>query len=273
MLTAWNALAMRSLAEAAFVLDRQDYRDAAERNADFLLRELQAGRQATAHVEGWQSAHPWIPGGLRVSDKRPSLACTTATFSHRWLREARRLTDEMIDLFWDDAAESFYDVGRDHEELIVRPRDMVDNAISSGNSAAAEALLRIAALTGDTASADKGGRLLTGVVLLAARYPLGFGNWLRIMKLHLAPPLEVVVVGDLSAEATRELLRPLRERFLPLRCFVGVAPTEEETFRDAPNRGQDERGQTDGLRLPWICLRSAGGRSHRARGAACVVGR
>ena len=237
VLTAWNALAMRSLAEAAFVLDRQDYRDAAERNADFLLRELQAeGRllrtwkDGKAHIRGYLEDYAYLINGL--------LSLHTATFSHRWLREARRLTDEMIDLFWDDAAESFYDVGVDHEELIVRPRDMVDNAISSGNSAAAEALLRIAALTGDTAYADKGERLLTGVVLLAVRYPLGFGNWLRIMELHLAPPLEVVVVGDLSAEATRELLRPLRERFLPLRCFVGVAPMDDERFETPVTEGR-----------------------------------
>ena len=83
MLTAWNALAMRSLAEAAFVLDRQDYRDAAERNADFLLRELQAeGRllrtwkDGKAHIRGYLEDYAYLINGL--------LSLHTATFSHRW---------------------------------------------------------------------------------------------------------------------------------------------------------------------------------------------
>ena len=40
VITAWNGLMLATFAEAARTLDRDDYRQVAERNADFLLREL-----------------------------------------------------------------------------------------------------------------------------------------------------------------------------------------------------------------------------------------
>ena len=40
VLTSWNGLMLAAFAEAARALDRDDYRQVAERNADFLLREL-----------------------------------------------------------------------------------------------------------------------------------------------------------------------------------------------------------------------------------------
>ena len=241
VLTGWNGLALRALSEAAFVLDRPDYREAAERNADFLLRELRPDgrllrtwKDGRAHLTGYLEDYALLINGL--------LSLHAATFSRRWLVEAKHLVDEMIGLFWDATAEAFYDVGTDHEELIVRPRDTFDNAVPSGGSAAAEALQRMAALTGDEEYAAKAGRLLRGVAPLASRHPMGFGNWLRAIDLHLAPPTEVVVVGDPSSEATRALLAPLRERFMPTAAFLGVAPDDPYWFSTPLIEGRTESG-------------------------------
>ncbi len=241
VLTGWNGLALRALSEAAFVLDRSDYREAAERNADFLLRELRPDgrllrtwKDGRAHLAGYLEDYALLINGL--------LSLHAATFSRRWLVEAKQLADEMIGLFWDASAEAFYDVGTDHEQLIVRPRDTFDNAVPSGGSAAAEALLRLAALTGAQAYSAKAARLLRGVAPLASRHPMGFGNWLRAIDLHLAPPTEVVIVGDPSSEATRALLAPLRERFMPTAAFLGVAPDDPYSFETPLIEGRTGSG-------------------------------
>ena len=228
VLTAWNGMALRATAEAAFALDRNDLRDAAERNADFLLHEmhrdgrlLRTWKDGKAHLLAYLEDYALLINGL--------LSLHTATFSHRWLHEAQALTNEMLALFWDDGEDAFYDVGSDHEELIVRPRDVTDNATPCGSSAAAEALLRMAVLTGDESLAQRAGRLIRGIAPLAARYPLGFGNWLRIMDRYLAPSIEVVVTGEPSDERTKALLAPLRGR-LPSFAFVGLATGEPLPF-------------------------------------------
>lgn len=46
-LTGWNGLMLAAFAEAAWVLEREDYRSVAERNADFILRELQDAPERT----------------------------------------------------------------------------------------------------------------------------------------------------------------------------------------------------------------------------------
>ena len=228
-LTAWNGLALRALAEAAFAFDRPDLRDAAERNADFLLREmrrddgrlLRTWKDGRARLLAYLEDYALLINGL--------LSLHTATFSHRWLHEAQALTNEMLALFWDDAVGTFYDVGADHEPLIVRPRDMTDNATPCGSSAAAEALLRMASLTGSELLAEHAARLTRSIAPLAARYPLGFGNWLRVMERQTAQPTEIVVTGDPSDGRTRALLAPLRG-LLPSYTFVGLTPGEPSPF-------------------------------------------
>jgi uncharacterized protein len=90
---------------------------------------LRTWKDGLAHLKGYLEDYGLLVNGL--------LSLHQATFEHRWLHEARELTDEMVRLFWDEDTGTFYDVGTDHEQLIVRPRDVIDNAVPSGSSAAA----------------------------------------------------------------------------------------------------------------------------------------
>ena len=137
-----------SLAEAAAVFDRADYLEAAEANADFLLTSMRDGdgrllrtyRDGEVKLKGYLEDYAFLVDGL--------LSLYEATFTPRWLWEAQSLADSMLELFWDQDVAGFYSTGSDHEELLMRPQDFYDNAIPSGASAAALALLRLGTLTG-----------------------------------------------------------------------------------------------------------------------------
>ena len=96
-----------------------------------------------------------------------------------YLNEAKRLADLMITEFWDEENGGFYFTSADHEELIVRNKDFYDNATPSGNSAAADVLLRLAKFFGE----EKYERFAATVLRLIApqikRHPQGFGRALR----------------------------------------------------------------------------------------------
>ncbi|MGE3983152.1 MAG: thioredoxin domain-containing protein, partial [Dehalococcoidia bacterium] len=156
VLSGWNGMMLRSFAEAALYLDEPRYCDAAVRNADFLLSSMRpSGRllrtwkpalsaaegPGVAKINGYLEDYAAVIDGL--------LATYSATFELRFLRSAKELADEMIDLFWDDAIQGFYDTGRDQETLITRPRDFFDNATPAGTSMAVDVLLRLALLTGN----------------------------------------------------------------------------------------------------------------------------
>ena len=76
------------------------------------------------------------------------LALYEATFDERWFGDAVALMDVVVERFADPAG-GFFDTPDDGERLVVRPKDLGDNATPSGNAMATTVLLRLAALTGE----------------------------------------------------------------------------------------------------------------------------
>ena len=93
------------------------------------------------------------PGGAAYADDHALLASAMLTlFSRtgdlRWFREAKALADDLVRLFADQERGGFFQTGIDVDPLVVRPKELSDNAVPSGNSVAAEVLQRIGLLTG-----------------------------------------------------------------------------------------------------------------------------
>ena len=233
VLTAWNGMMLRAFAEAGAVLGRRDYVAAAERNADFLLNSLrQDGRllrtfkSGKAKLNGYLEDYAFLIDGLIVLHE--------ATFHERWLREAIGLGDAMLDLFWDKATGQFYDTGRDHEALIVRPRDISDNAMPSGSSKATEVLLRLAEITGDAELRSRAVTALKAAGELMSRVPVGAGQWLCALDFSLAPTKEIAIVGDPAEEGTRALVAEVYRNYLPNRVFLGLSRASGSPGSDVP---------------------------------------
>ena len=191
VLTAWNAMMLRTFAEAARLLGSGEYLEVANSSADFLLRELRRDGRLL---------RTWKEGRAKID---------------AFLEDHALLADAMLERFWDEDEGVFYDTAVDAEALVVRPRDTFDNATPSGNSAAVMALLRLAALTGEPRYGRVATRVLEGMGELMTRVPQGFGNLLAAADFHLATPQEVVVVGRAGEPETEVLLDVLRLRFLP----------------------------------------------------------
>jgi len=220
VLAAWNGLACAALAEAGRALGRGDYVAAAARNADFVLRQmrpegrlLRTWKDGRAKVLGYLEDHAMVAGAL--------LHLYEATFERRWLDEARALADRMLELFWDDAVEGFFDTGSDHEALIVRPRNLFDNAVPSGSSMAIETLLRLRVLTGEDRYWMKGVAALRSMADLMSRHPSGFGRFLCAHDFNLGPIVEVALVTPPGADGSA-LLAEVFGRYLPNRVVAGA---------------------------------------------------
>jgi uncharacterized protein YyaL (SSP411 family) len=219
VLAAWNGLACRALAEAGRVLGRADYVAAAVRTAEFLLgpmrvdgRLLRTAKRGQARIRGYLEDYAMVAAAL--------IELYEATFERRWLDEARSLADELLRLFWDDSINGFYDTGHDAERLIVRPRNLFDNAVPSGTSVAIETLLRLAVLTADGELESRAVRALGPVADLIARYPGGFGRFLCALDFHLGPRVEVALVSPSRDGGLEPLAAEVFGRFLPNRVVA-----------------------------------------------------
>ena len=225
VLTSWNGLMLKSFAEAAATLGRDDYRAAAVANAEFLLRELRpegrllrTWKEGRAKLLGFLEDYSMLIDGL--------IALYETTFDRRWTDEARRLADEMVELFWAEGEGVFYDTGNDHEELIVRPRDISDNAMPSGSSVAADVLLRLALIVGEADYARRAMSSLRSVAQLLASYPTGFGHWLGALDYYLSKPLEIAVIGPRDDPASKALVDVVTGAYLPNKIVAGWDPAD-----------------------------------------------
>jgi hypothetical protein len=223
VLTSWNAMMLHSFAEAARVLERDDWREIARRNAEFLTsRLMQDGRLLRTWKDGRAKIPAFLEDHALLADAL--IAVYEATWDTRWVREARSLADAMIERFWEEDEGAFYDTAKDAEELVVRPRDVFDNATPGGNSAAVTALLRLSELTGEHRYREVAERALAAMSEYMARVPMGFGHLLSALDFALATPVEVAIVGDPSSEDTQALLRTVNRAYLPNAVLAFHAP-------------------------------------------------
>ena len=199
-LASWNALMLAALAEAGAVLGREDYLGAARRCAEFVLTDMRDadGRLLRSYKDGDGRLNAYLEDHAFLLEAL--LTLYEGTFEQHWFEQAQALADAMIDRFADTEHGGFYSTSDDHEELIARRKEIGDHPIPSGNSAAALALLRLEALTGERTY----GRQAEGVLRLfakaAPRQPDAFAHLLRALDFQLAPTKEVALVGEDVAE-------------------------------------------------------------------------
>jgi uncharacterized protein YyaL (SSP411 family) len=250
ILTAWNGLMMRSFAEASRAFDRKDYLELAVRNADFLLTRLRHdGRLLRTYKDGESKLNGYLEDYAYVIDGL--LALYEASFDPRRFEEARALAETMIAQFWDAEAGGFFFTSSDHESLITRTKDFYDNAIPSGNSVAASALIRLSLLTGEDRYRGMAETILRLVKPAMMRAPSAFGRMLSALDLFLASSYEIAIIGAPEAPETRAMLDLVFKRYLPNKV-VAFAP-EADSKASQTVKLLEGRGRIDGRTTAYVC--------------------
>jgi uncharacterized protein YyaL (SSP411 family) len=239
------------------------YRRIAEENATFLLRYLQtdSGRlfhtwkaaegivgqdgEGIAKVDGFLEDYANLADGL--------LALYQLTFDPRWYQAAYDLIESALARFW-VSDEGFYDTATDTEKLVIRPRDLQDNATPSGNAMAVTNLLKLAGFTNDLRYVDIAHQTLAQMQTptgggMMSQYPLGFGQWLQGLSYALSQPQEIAIVGDPDSTHTQALLHVVRDGYRPFQVVALGAPDPE----GAQVPLLQNRGLVDGQAAAYIC--------------------
>ena len=254
VLSAWNGLMLRSFALAARVLGRADYREAAEKNAAFLLEKLRIdGRLRRSYKDGQARLGGYLEDYAMVADGL--VALYEATFDVRWLAEADTLGDAISELFWNEERKTFYDTPLDHEELVTRPRDVYDNAAPSGTSVATDVLLRLSLLLDRDDYLRRAEAALEELSGGMEKLPGAFGRLLAALDFYLAEPREVAVIGDPGSPDTQALIDAVYDHYLPNKVVAGRAEDDEEPAGLIPLLA--DRTARDGKATAYVCVHYA----------------
>ena len=250
VLAAWNGLMLRSFALAARVLDRDDYRRIAEKNAAFLLDKLRTGgRLRRSYKDGQAKFNGYLEDYAMVADGL--VALYEATFDARWLREAEALADAINELFWDEERKAFYDTPADHEKLVTRPRDVYDNAAPSGNSVATEVLLKLSLLLDRDDYRQRAETVLEEMAGGLEKIPGAFGRLLCALDFSTSRPYEIALVGDPEKDDTRSLLEAVYSNYLPNKVVAGHDPDDIEAEMLIPLLA--DRPMRNGKATAYVC--------------------
>ncbi len=210
VLTDWNGLMIAAMAKAARVFEDDALAAAAARAADFLLARLRGAdgrlkhrwREDEAAIAGTLDDHAFLAWGL--------LELYQATFDPAWLQAADDLVAQMIALFRDETKGGFFLTATDAEKLLVRPKDIYDAAMPSGNAGAMMALGMLARLRGMPELEQQALDVTRAAAMTVHSYPSGFTMMLCALDLILHPGPDVVLAGP-DLEALRPYLRALRQ--------------------------------------------------------------
>jgi len=247
ILASWNGLMLRGIAAAARAFDRDDFRNLAIRNAEFLARQLvHDARVMRTHKDGITRIAGFLEDQAAVG--LGFLSVYELTFDERWVSRAQAICDAMIEAFWSDDVGAFFDTASDSEQLITRPREVTDNAIPSGTSLAIELLLHLAELQHDS---DYRRRAVFALETLAepmTRFPLGFGHLLGCADMEVNGAIEVALIGDPVGNGFKALERAVAGRYVPALVLAGGMPRAE-----SPVRLLDDRTSIDGKPTGYIC--------------------
>ena len=248
ILTEWNGLMIHALAECGVACGREDALQAAIRAADFILANMSQadGKLYRSYKDGQARFNAYLEDYAAFI--RALIALYEATFELRWLGEASRLTQLMFEQFHDPTNGGFFQTGADHEQLVVRRKDFIDNAIPSGNSLVAETLLRLSGLVGNEEYRRTANQIILTMKAAMVRQPTGFGRLLGALETLLARRQEIALVGDPSSVDTQALYKAVHKRYLPHTVVAAKRPGEESLLPLLAGRDM-----VDGKAAAYVC--------------------
>jgi uncharacterized protein YyaL (SSP411 family) len=229
ILTSWNALMVSAMAQAGAVFDEPRFLQAAQRAADFILTHLQASAGRlwhTSDAQGNAKQPAYLDDYAYLIETLITLY--EADFQPRWLSQAIRLAEVMIEQFGDPVDAGFFYTARDHESLLVRTKEIHDSSTPSSMGSAVLGLLRLSALTGRHDFRESAERTLRAYHGAMAEAPLACGTLLLGVDFWLGPVEEVAIIGRLHDRETRQVLRALRGQFRPLSVMALRDPSVGE---------------------------------------------
>jgi len=253
ILTDWNGLMIAALARGAQILDEPRYAEAAGKAVRFILANMRTpdgrllhryrdGEAAiTAHVDDYSF---FIWGLIELYE---------ATFNVEHLRMALQLNDFLLQDFWDDHAGGFYFTADGCEELLIRPKEIYDGAVPSGNSVAMWNLLRLGRMTANHDLEGYAARLGGAFAKNVAESPSTYTQLMVALDFALGPSFEVVIAGNSGANDTREMLKALRSGYRPNKVVL-FRPMEEESPAIIALAGYTENQTgSEGKATAYIC--------------------
>jgi uncharacterized protein YyaL (SSP411 family) len=214
ILTSWNALAITGMATTSRLLAQPECANSALRSLDCIRANLMRdGRLLAVFKDGHANFAAYL------DDYAFLLMATLEVLQLEWrtddLSLAVQLADALLDHFENKEHGGFFFTADDHESLIHRAQ-----TLPAGSAIAAQALMRLGLLLGDTRYLDSAARTLRSAWPALEQHPQAHATMLMALDDHLDPPQIVIIRG--AADEIARWQSSLNQLYAPKRLVFAI---------------------------------------------------
>jgi uncharacterized protein YyaL (SSP411 family) len=210
-LTSWNGLMIKAYCDAYNIFGEIKFKDAAVKLANFIFKKSRKKDGGLFH--NYKAGHATINGFLEdyCFTIEACIALYQSTFEEFWLMNADELMKYVILHFQNTSTGMFFFTSDLDATLITRKTEIEDNVIPSSNSSIAKSLFLLGHYF-ENEDYIKWSKKMTGWVKDSlTKYPYAFSNWSILLMNYLFAFYEIVIVGENSEMAVKEL----NQQFIP----------------------------------------------------------
>ncbi|HEV7782355.1 MAG TPA: thioredoxin domain-containing protein [Chitinophagaceae bacterium] len=222
----WNALMNTACSKAFGATGKEEYRQLAIDNMQFLLSAF-AEKKEHEFYHTWKNDTAKYPAFLDdyAFLIQALLHLQEITAGTKWLEKAESITAFVLENFKETGDPStvngssfFYYTSSKQTDVIVRKKEMYDGAVPSGNSVMAYNLWHLSILFDRNEWKQRSLDMVLGLGGAVSRYPSSFGNWACLLQEISAGTNEIALVGSEFSAVQSELL----SAYIPHRVFMAA---------------------------------------------------
>jgi uncharacterized protein YyaL (SSP411 family) len=221
IITSWNSMMISAFAKGYRISGNEKYFNAATNAAKYFSEQFskygfihRTFKNDIPKLNGYLDDYAYLVNSL--------IDVFEITSDVYFLDMAQKISNYMIEHFWNENEKSFYFTADTHESLIVRPKNYYDLSVPSGNSVAANALLKLHHLVNDKKFLKISKQILELNGTSAAENPFAFGYLLNVMNLYLKHPTEITIINSENSE----IVNSLYKKFIPEGIIIQIKDKE-----------------------------------------------
>ncbi|NMC57344.1 MAG: thioredoxin domain-containing protein [Eubacteriaceae bacterium] len=228
VITSWNCMMITAFAKAYKILQDEEYLQIAQKAAKFIetyLTDKNSGLLYASERDGKASGYGHLDDYAFYIMALIDLY--EATYDAAYIKKSLEIYKKMQEQFYDEQNGGYYLSGKQNESLIMRPKDIYDGAIPSGNSVAAYVLLKLSRLTGEVNIEKISEKQNNFMAFNAKQHPMGYSFFNIALIKDINPSKELVVVVKIQEEK-EAVKKMLSEKFYPnLTVIIKNAQSDE----------------------------------------------
>ena len=236
ILLGWNCLMNTALSHAYAATAREEYKQLAQKNMEFLLAAF-SGKESNRFYHSWKGGQAKQSAFL---DDYAYLIQSLITLQEitadtKYLVLAREIAQNVLKNFSDEEQRLFYYTPAGQKDVLLRKTEVYDGAQPSGNAVMAENIYRLSLYFSIPEWKERIVKTVNALGNAIVKYPTSFSAWACLLQELVKGTPEIAIVMTKPEEIHRQIL----QKYIPHKILM-ISATENAAFPLLTGKNPDQ---------------------------------